>query len=354
MRGASKHINTRALAHNLATLSAMAPKAQAIAVVKANAYGHEATQVVDALARADLLAVAAIGEALALRRAGASQPIVLLEGVFEASELALAADNGFEPVIATPQQVDWLLASQQRFPRLWFKLDTGMGRLGFQGENAHAAMQQLLTRYPCEHIVLMTHFSDADSPERSITEGQIARFDEFAAHYPDCQHCLCNSAGIVRFPEAHRDYIRPGISLYGISPMPGQCGQDYDLQPVMTLKTRVMSIKSFQAGEPIGYGQTYRLPQAGRIAICEIGYADGYLRFIPSGAPILIAGREYTVVGRVSMDMISVAVDERVEVGDEVICWGEGLAVERLAEAAQTIPHQLLTAVTERPRKVVS
>lgn len=353
MRAATKLISKKALSHNLKQLSALAPDSQCVAVVKANAYGSEATQIVSALAAADLLAVAEIGEAIKLRQAGASQSIVLLEGVFEKEEFAIALAEQFEPVVATFQQLQWLLDFQSAFPRVWFKLDTGMGRLGFRSSDAEVAMQQLLTKYAEENVVIMTHFSDADAPDRRITQAQIERFDAFAKNYPRAKHSLCNSAGILAYPDAHRDFIRPGIALYGASPFEGNYGQDHNLQPVMTLQTRVLSVKAFKKDEPIGYGQTYRLQDDGYIAICEVGYADGYSRFIPSGTPILINGREYSIVGRVAMDMISVLVDEHVRVGDSVVCWGQGLPIERICEVAKTIPHQLLTTVTERPHKVI-
>lgn len=353
MRAACKTIHKEHLAHNLDVLADLAPDAQCIAVVKANAYGSEATQIFTALERADLLAVAAIEEAIALRQAGADKPILLLEGVFEVEELPLAQQQQFELVIATQHQLDWVLQSSELFPRIWFKLDTGMGRLGFTIETAYQAMQQLLSRYQQQHVVIITHFSDADSPDRQKSLQQISIFDDFAAHYPDCQQSLCGSAGILAYPDAHRDYIRPGIALYGASPFAGNYGEDHDLKPVMTLSTRVLSVKDFVKGAPIGYGETYRMQQDGYVAICEIGYADGYSRFIPNGTPIIINDMEYAVIGRVAMDMIAVLVDDSVKVGDAVICWGQGLPIERICEAANTIPHQLLTTVTERPKKII-
>lgn len=353
MRAACKSINKAHLAHNLATLAALAPDSQCIAVIKANAYGCEATQVWDALEAADLFAVAAIEEAIAVRDAGAEKTILLLEGVFEAEELAIAYQQQFEVVIATEQQLDWLLQCENKFERVWFKLDTGMGRLGFQPAHADAAMQQLLSRYEPHEVVIMTHFSDADAANRAKTLSQIACFDTFATKYPNCQQSLSNSAAILAYPDAHRDYIRPGIALYGASPFEGHYAEDHDLKPVMTLTTRVLSIKHFNQGEPIGYGETYHLPHSGYVAICEIGYADGYSRFIPSGTPVLINQEEYPVIGRVAMDMIAVLVNPTVNVGDKVTCWGEGLPIERICAAAKTIPHQLLTTVTERPKKVI-
>ncbi len=354
MRPATKSISKKNLAHNLSVLSSLAPDSKTIAVVKANAYGCEITQVCDALDKADLFAVAEIGEAMKIRQAGSEKPILLLEGVFEENELPIAYAENFEPVIATFTQLQWLLDFPDDFPRVWFKLDTGMGRLGFQPHNADEAMQELLNRYTEENIVIMTHFSDADSPNRQKTLKQIDAFDAFASHYPLCEQSLSASSGILAYPDAHRDYIRPGISLYGVSPFDGNYGEDHDLKPVMTLKTAVLSVKHFKKDEPIGYGQTYRMETDGIIAVCAIGYADGYLRFIPSGTPILINGNEYKVVGRVSMDMITVLVDENIKVGDEVICWGEDLPIERIADKADTIAYQLLTTVTERPRKEIS
>lgn len=353
MRAACKTIHKEHLAHNLDVLADLAPDAQCIAVVKANAYGSEATQIFTALERADLLAVAAIEEALALRQAGADKPILLLEGVFEAEELPLVHQQQFEMVIATQQQLDWVLQFAELFHRIWFKLDTGMGRLGFTTETAHQAMQQLLSRYQQQQVVIMTHFSDADSPDRQKSLQQISTFDDFAENYPDCQQSLCGSAGILAYPDAHRDYIRPGIALYGASPFTGNYGEDHGLKPVMTLSTRVLSVKYFTKDAPIGYGEAYRMQQDGYVAICEIGYADGYSRFIPSGTPIIINNTEYSIIGRVAMDMIAVLVDDSITAGDCVICWGQGLPIERICEAANTIPHQLLTTVTERPKKII-
>lgn len=353
MRAASKHISLANLKHNLAVLAGHAPTSQCVAVLKGNAYGCEANRVFHALEQADLFAVAEIGEALALRQAGANKPILLLEGVFEPQELELAHAQHFEPLIATTQQLAWLLAFPFVFPRIWFKLDTGMGRLGFLPHEANHAMQQILQKYQQEQIVIMTHFSDADAPTADKTLTQINCFDAFASRYPRCLQSLCNSAGILHYPNAHRDFIRPGIALYGVSPFIGQLGENHHLKAVMTLTTRVLSVKFLQQGEPVGYGQTYRMPQDGFVAIGEIGYADGYSRFIPSGTPVLINGKEYPLAGRVAMDMISILVDDNVGVGDHITCWGQNLPIERICQTADTIAHQLLTTVTERPRKVI-
>ncbi len=354
MRAASKLIDKTALSHNIKALSAIAPASKMIAVIKANAYGHEATAVYDALDEAGLFAVASAEEALALRRAGSKKQIVLLEGAFEPSDVQLAFANNFELVIATPEQLTWLLAFPHTFSRVWFKLDTGMGRLGFQAHDADQAMQKLLTRYSQHQTVIMTHFASADSPDRGYTEKQISSFDEFAKNYPDCEQSLCNSAGTLSYPQAHRSYVRCGISLYGVSPLENHHGTDHGLAPAMTLKTRVMSVKKYLTGEKIGYGCTYQMPAPGHIAICEVGYADGYLCFIPNGTPVIIGGRRYQLAGRVSMDMIAVSVDQHVAAGDEVICWGKTLPIEIIADRAGTVPHQLLTAVTERPKMVLT
>ncbi len=362
MRATIKHINTKALSHNLQTLSRLAPQSQCIAVIKANAYGCEATKILSALKQADLFAVAAIEEALAIRSADsdnivADKPIILLEGAFEESEIQLAYDNDCELVVGSQRQLEWLLASKYHFSRVWFKLDSGMGRLGFQVDsddnNAEVAMEKLLTHYKQEEIVIMTHFSDADNPDSTKTLSQIACFDSFAEKYPRCQQSLCASAGTLKYPQAHRNYIRLGIALYGASPFADKVGKDFGLQPVMSLKSRIMSVKTFKAGSPIGYGEQYRLPTDGKIAICELGYADGYLRSITSETPILVNGTEYKTAGRVAMDMTAIIVDDEVKEGDEVIAWGEGLPIEIIANAANTISYQLMTTVTERPQKVI-
>ncbi len=350
MRGAVKQISKKNLKHNLNILKQYASNSQCIAVIKANAYGSEAEKIIDALDAADMFAMATTEEALKIRKAGSTKQILLLEGVFEESELKIAYDNNFEVVIAAKYQLDWLINFPEKFNRVWFKIDTGMGRLGFRDE-ASSMMDKLLTKYNEEQIVIMTHFSSSDSADRSITNLQIEKFDYFAKNYPKAKNSLCNSAGIMAYPDAHRDFVRPGISLYGVSPFEGNYAEDHDLRPVMTLKSRVLSVKKFKKGDAIGYSQTYKMQQDGLIAICEIGYADGYSRFIPEGAPILINGKEYKKVARVAMDMTSVLVDDTVCIGDEVILWGDGLPIEKICEYVDSNAHQLLTLVTDRPIK---
>lgn len=351
MRAAKKTIYLANLAHNLQQFKNRAPQSKCIAVVKANAYGCGASEVYSAFAKADMLAVAAIEEAIELRNAGATQPILLLEGVFSADELQIAKKDNFIPMIATPLQLDWLLQFDGLFAKVFVKLDSNMGRLGFQLDSANAVLEKLQSRYAQSALVLTTHFSSADE-SATVTAEQIRQFDLFASQYPLCQQSLCNSAGIINHPEAHRHYIRPGIGLYGASPMSNATASDYGLKPVMRLSSEVFSIKSFNKDAPIGYAETYRMPSSGKIAIVAMGYADGYSRHLPSGTPVLINDKRYELVGRVSMDMITVLVDDSVAIGDTVELWGENILIEEISNLAKTIPHHLFTNVTKRPHLV--
>ncbi len=260
MRSTTKNISLNSLKHNLKELMSKAPNSKCIAVIKANAYGCEADKSYKALEKADLFAVASISEALSLRQAGADKIILLLEGIFEQDELEVAYKNNFELVIATPKQLEWLLDFainfSKYFPRIWFKLDTGMGRLGFKDKDAEKAIEQIKSYYNEEQIVIMTHFSSADEKDKTITYNQAKRFDSFAKNYPKAKQSLCNSAAILNFPEAHRDFIRPGIALYGASPFADTIATDHNLKPVMSLTSRVLSVKKLKQNEAVGYGQT--------------------------------------------------------------------------------------------------
>ncbi len=348
MRATTKNINLNNLKHNLKVLMDKAPNSKCIAVVKANAYGCEANKSYKALEKADMFATASINEALELRNAGATKTILLLEGAFEENELEIAYENDFELVIATPNQLKWLKNFPKQFNQIWFKLDTGMGRLGFKNDEAEKAIQQIKTIYNESQIVIMTHFSCSDSKDKNITKEQIEIFDKFVNKHPNSKQSLCNSAGILNFPNAHRDFIRPGIALYGASPFETTTAEQHNLKPVMSLTTKVLSVKKLQKGEKLGYGQTYTMQQSGYVAICAVGYADGYSRFIPTNTPILINDKEYQIVGRVAMDMTAVLVDETVKQDDKVECWGDNLPIEQICNFAKTIPHQLLTTITQR------
>ncbi|HET7308118.1 MAG TPA: alanine racemase [Gammaproteobacteria bacterium] len=343
-------IDLGALRHNLARVRALAPASRVMAVVKANAYGHGLSIVARALADADAFAVACIEEALAVRQAGLTQPVVLLEGVGSADALDAALANHFEVVIHDPSQLP-LLARLREADALtvWLKVDTGMNRLGFPVAAARDVWQRLSAlpgvRQP---IGLVTHLANADDPADDFSRVQIERFNVIAADLPG-PRSIANSAGVAAWPASHVGWVRPGIMLYGASPLLKSVGPDLGLSPVMTVSTRLIAIKQLGVGDRVGYGGSWVAPEAMPIGIAAIGYGDGYPRHAPSGTPVLINARRQQLVGRVSMDMI--AVDLRgndAVVGDPVTLWGRGLPVEEIARAAGTIPYELLCGVTQR------
>lgn len=351
MRPATVTIDLGALRHNLAVARRRAPAAKLVAVVKANGYGHGAARLLPALSGADRLGVACIEEALALREAGATQPILLLEGMFEANELALCARHGFEVGVHEPGQLRMLeLARLERPVSVWLKIDSGMNRLGFRPELLPPVLAQLQgCASVAGEIRLMTHFASADEPTAPATRAQIGRFAA-AAGKLGLERSFCNSAGVLAWPEAHAEWIRPGVMLYGVSPLAGRHGGDEDLQPVMTLSTRLIEVKEVPAGETVGYAGTWTAAVPSRIGIAAIGYGDGYPRHAGSGTPVLVDGRPASLVGRVSMDMLAIdLVDHpQAEVGTPVTLWGRGLPVETVAARAGTIAYELLCGLAGR------
>ena len=350
VRPVRARLSLAALRHNLTRARALAGAAEVTAVVKANAYGHGIGRVLPALDGAARLAVASIDEALALREAGARQPLLLLEGIFEADELALCVAGGFEIVVHEPGQLAMLEQARLERPlAAWLKIDSGMGRLGFRPEQAGAAHTRLVATSAIGRIGLMTHLASADDPGSEQTAAQLASFAQ-ATKEISGERSIANSAGLIGWPRARVDMVRPGVMLYGISPMIGRTGIDEGLLPVMTLETRLIAAKSLNPGESVGYGATWQAERAQRIGIAAIGYGDGYPRHAPTGTPVLVGGRRTRLLGRVSMDMIAMDLDglDDVGAGTKVVLWGEGLPVEEVADAAGTIAYELLCGVTAR------
>ncbi len=351
MRPATVTIDLDALRHNLAVARRRAPAARLVAVVKADAYGHGAARLLPALSDADRLGVACIEEALALREAGATQPILLLEGMFEADELALCVRHGFEVGVHEPGQLRMLEQARLERPvRVWLKIDSGMNRLGFRPELLPSVLAQLQgCAAVADEIRLMTHFASADDPTAPSTRAQIGRFAAAAGRL-GLERSFCNSAGVLAWPEAHAEWIRPGVMLYGVSPLAGRHGGDEDLRPVMTLATRLIEVKEVPAGETVGYAGTWTAAVPSRIGIAAIGYGDGYPRHVPSGTPVLLDGKPASLVGRVSMDMLAIDLTDHPEaqVGTAVTLWGRGLPVETIAAHADTIAYELLCGIAGR------
>lgn len=338
-------ISLTALRHNLALVRSLAPASRVLAVVKADAYGHGLRGLLPALEDADALAVAHIDEALELR-AWTAKPIVVLEGFLDAREWAEFRARDLTPVLHDAGQI----AIIERAPpppgaSAWLKLDTGMNRLGFAPAELPRLRERLAAVAPRLALVLMTHLARADEPEHPATADQVARFDAVATGSGLAQS-IANSGGIIGWPGTHRDWVRPGLMLYGVPPV--DC--PLPLRPVMTLRSRVIALRTVPAGGEVGYNGRWRAGQATRIATVSAGYADGYPTQLRDGTPVIINGREAALVGRPSMDMImaDVGTVPEVRIGDSVLLWGEGLPVTRIAECSGTLVYQLLTGVSKR------
>ncbi|MDG4551807.1 MAG: alanine racemase [Candidatus Contendobacter sp.] len=355
-RATAVRLDLGALVHNLRRARAAAPGRRVAAAVKADGYGHGLVQVARTL-DADAFAVACIEEALILREAGVTRPILLLEGVFEAAELSLCVHHGFEIAVHHPDQARMLEAARLERPvRVWLKIDTGMHRLGLEPETTPAIFQRLRACSSVRtDIGLMSHLARADERDCDYTLLQLRTFEAAVAGLPG-ERSLANSAGILGWPRTHFDWVRPGIMLYGASPFVDSLAPAEDLRPVMTFHTRLISIKRLRRGEPVGYGGTWVCPEDMDVGVAAVGYGDGYPRHAPSGTPVLLDGREAVLIGRVSMDMITLDLRRHPEarIGDSVVLWGEGLPVERLAQAAGTISYTLLCGVTARVRREVA
>jgi alanine racemase len=350
-------VDSAALRHNLGTIRAYAPRAKVMAVVKANAYGHGLVSTAQALADADSFAVARLEEGMALRAAGVRAPIVLLEGVFSAEQLAEAAHHGFELVVHDPLQLKLLEAHRgaEGFV-IWVKIDTGMNRLGFRPEALPAALARLRAlTVPVLELRVMTHLARADERSVEMTREQVAKFEAAlaAANLNGAQGVptsIGNSAGTLGWPQAHGDWVRPGLALYGVSPFGGESAHKFGLRPVMTLETTVLTVREVKRGETVGYAGAWRAERDSTIAILAAGYGDGLPRHLANGTPVLIGGTRHELVGRVSMDMIAVDVTgaAKVATGNKAIIWGDGLTVEEVAAHAGTIPYELLCGVSQR------
>lgn len=349
--GPGAWIDLHALRHNLRQVRRLAPNSRVLAVVKSNGYGHGVLPVAQALDEADALAVARVEEGVVLRQSGISKTVLVLEGFFDAVELAAVAKYQLDVAIQQPEQIELLAQQKSDKPiSCWLKVDSGMHRLGFAPEAAIDAWQALaqlpLVAGPPR---LMTHFACADDPQDPATRQQLARFQPLVEQL-GAESSLANSAGIIGWPESHADWVRPGIMLYGASPMLNATGADHGLLPVMTLHSKLIAINHFKAGEPIGYGASWRCPEDMPVGVVAIGYGDGYPRHAPPGTPVLLNGKQAPLVGRVSMDMINIDLrgQPAARLGDPVILWGEGLPAEVVAERAGTIAYELFCGVTQR------
>ena len=341
-----------ALRHNLGVARRHAPKCKIWAVVKANAYGHGLERVAQALAGADGYALLDLNEAVRLREAGIAKPILLLQGIFRPADLAVADRYGLTLVVHDLEQILMLestrLSSQIA---VLLKLNTGMNRLGFAGRQVRSAFSRLEASGKVMAISLMTHFADADGA--TGVAAQMACFAECAAGLKG-EATLANSAAILRYPETHADWVRPGIMLYGCSPFADVSAQALGLQPAMTLASEIVAVQEIRPGDRVGYGGTFEARRPMRIGVVACGYADGYPRHAPGfydrNTPVVVAGKRTATVGRVSMDMLcaDLSAIPEARVGTPVTLWGEGLPAEEVATAAGTISYELLCALAAR------
>ncbi len=344
-------VDVAALRHNLRQVRLAAPDSRVMAVIKANAYGHGIVPAAKALADADGFAVARIGEGLALRAAGLTNRILLLEGVFSADQLAAAAQARFELMVHSFEQLELLEAlTGDAQVTAWIKIDSGMNRLGFRLDEFRAAYGRL-QRNARVHAdpTLVTHLASADERSDPKTRQQLDAFAAATAGLAGARS-IANSAGVLAWPTARADWVRPGLMLYGVSPFANGTGAELGLRPAMTLRTAVIAVKDVRAGETVGYGGAWTAARDTRMAVVAAGYGDGYPRGSSAGTPVQIGGSRAPLIGRVSMDMITVDVTDLppVAVGDPVVLWGSEIPVEEVAAHAGAIAWDLLCGVSQR------
>lgn len=368
-------IDPGALRKNLGQVRALCPESKIIPAIKSNAYGHGLVAIARALAEspsnASALAVATLDEALGLSELGLKLPILLLNGFVNGEELSLCLEHGIEPVVHSPYQVALLEKqfSKEIFGdkrKLWLKLNTGMNRLGMTPKDVEQAYLNL-HKYPDTEFVLMSHLAWADSPDSvaatEFSAAQLANFKQShqrlaLARKDALPGSLSASAGILTMPEAHLQYVRPGIMIYGSSPLSDQTGEELGLVPAMTLSSRLIAINDVSAGQSIGYGATYTCEQDTRVGVVSIGYGDGYPRSAMNGTPVVVKTAHGPVrtrlIGRVSMDLITIDLSDVADpqIDDEVVLWGEGLCVDEVARASGTIAYELFCKVTARVTRI--
>ncbi|WP_353981414.1 alanine racemase [Salinicola endophyticus] len=349
-------IDLAALCRNYRTASALAPQSRSMAVLKADAYGHGALACARALTGlAPAFAVATIEEAVALRDGGIETPIMLLEGIFEAAELATVEALSLWQVVHSEWQLEAVLAYRPRRPLpVWLKFDAGMHRLGFSADELRrhwARLRQAPERVTDLHLI--SHFSTADLADDSAFQAQHAQVRALGEAL-GAPLCLANSPATLQHPPAHGAWNRPGVMLYGSNPLEGALPAGVALEPVMTLRSRLIAVRTLEAGEAVGYGGRFRTRRHSRIGVVAAGYGDGYDRHARDGTPVLVNGQRCAIAGRVSMDMLTVDITEvaDADVGSEVVLWGRGLGVDEVAGHCDTIAYTLLTGVLPRAPRV--
>ncbi len=357
--GARALIRLGAIRHNYQLIKDRAKGARVMAVIKANAYGHGLLPVARCLDQADCLAVARLSEAQTLRTGGIESPLALLGGLIAEEELGTAAELELQLGVHSKEQVEWLERYGEARFVVWLKIDTGMNRLGFRVREAADVIARLNACAAVSGLGLMTQFASADDVEDDTTVAQIERFTEVIEGFAG-DVSIANSAAMFAWHEEigafantcgdGRLWVRPGLALYGISPFPDRCGADLGLMPAMRFESRLVAVKPLARGEAVGYGGTWHTDRDTVLGIVAAGYGDGYTRFIPTGAPVIVNGRHVRTAGAISMDLTAVDLGPGASdrPGDPVLLWGDELPVEEVAIHAGTIPYQLVTGITGR------
>ncbi len=372
---AKASINLNALRHNLSRIKELAPESQIVCVIKANAYGHGIIPVAEALMASDSFAVARLDEAIDLHNRLKIEKIIILGGVYSEEDYLKCIKLNMIPVIHCLEQFQWMQNCLKQNSlgwdeiHYWLKVDTGMHRLGLSTDELEKIIlnyQQLESENATSYLpsAFISHFSCADEVDNAENKIQMELFEQQIHHLSSwvdlsaVHKSMANSAAILSIPKAHYDWVRPGIMLYGVSPfetaLPSRSGLDEQLQPVMTLSSELIAIKKLKKGDCIGYGATWCCPENMTVGVVAIGYGDGYPRHAEHGTPVLINNLEVPMVGRVSMDMITIDLSLLEQqsvpfnVGDRVILWGDGLPIERVSQKSGTIAYELLCQITQR------
>lgn len=345
-RRARVTLNSNALSHNLNRVREFSPNSQIMAVIKASAYGHGMLTAAAQLDAADMFALAMPQEAFVLRQSGCTKPILVLHGFSTIEELEKFSTLTISTVVHQSQQLNQLLESRLCAPLdVWLKVDTGMHRLGISSDNVAAYLDQLRNSDNVRNVYLMSHFANADNVDNKLNNSQLYSFLN-VTNNADVSRSMANSAAIMRLPQSHFEVVRPGIMLYGSSPFSDASAADLDLRAVMQFESELIDIKPVRAGESIGYGSTFNVEKDLIMGIVAAGYGDGYPRHAQSGTPVWLNGQRCGLLGRVSMDSISIDLsDVDVSIGDRVVLWGNELSVDEVAAASGSIAYELLCNV---------
>ncbi|MDP3706415.1 MAG: alanine racemase [Legionellaceae bacterium] len=347
------YVDSAALLNNVKRVKQYAHGKKIIAMVKANAYGCGLPAVLPSLEPyVDAFGVACLEEAMAVRELSSNCECILFQGIFSPRELELVVQLRLQCVIHQREQLNWILTTPlPNKLKVWVKINTGMHRLGFEVDEVPDIVQALINcPWIDANMGLMTHFACADEPNNMANQLQLEKFNALPIHYANITRSTANSAAIIALPDSHADMVRPGIMLYGVSPFADQTGQELGLEPVMHFVSAVTAIHHYPAHSPIGYGSTWQSDKPSIIGVVAVGYGDGYPRHIASGTPVWVGKGIAPIVGRVSMDMLTIDITNcpNVNFGDSVELWGKHLPVECIAKSAGTIPYELLCQVSRR------